>query len=108
MAFDGSTARATIARQPPALLLLDMRMPGVIGPMLLDQLREANLLQMPVVLMTAAPQDIPALRVADISAVLAKPFDLNVLLACIARLVPQATSSSKAGVAQTGNGVNRW
>jgi hypothetical protein len=58
--------------------------------------------------MTTAPQDIPALRVADVSAVLAKPFDLNVLLGCVAHLVPQAPQYLEAGVDQNGNGVARW
>ena len=97
MAFDGPTALASITRQMPALLLLDVRMPRMSGVMLLDQLREAGLLQMPVVLMTAALPDCPALRGAGVSAVLAKPFDFAALVACVA----EAMSSPAQGEAGT-------
>jgi CheY-like chemotaxis protein len=84
-AFNGEMALAAIERQQPAMILMDMYMPQMTGIMLLEHLRANGMLDIPVVLMTASPR--AAESVADIALVdyLAKPFDIEQLLQCVAR-----------------------
>jgi CheY-like chemotaxis protein len=89
-ALDGAGALVTIVQHPPALLLLDMRMPGMSGAELIAHLPGAGLAAMPMVLMTAAPQDAAPLLVPGAIECLVKPFDLDNLLACVARFVQPA------------------
>jgi CheY-like chemotaxis protein len=84
---DGASALTTIAHHPPALLLLDVRMPGMSGAELIAVLRGAGLAPMPMVLMTTAPRDAAPLLVPGLIECLVKPFDLDELLTCIARYV---------------------
>jgi CheY-like chemotaxis protein len=51
---DGAGALAAIARHSPALLMLDVRMPGLPGAALIAQMREAGLTAVPIVLITTA------------------------------------------------------
>jgi CheY-like chemotaxis protein len=69
----------------PALILLDVVMPGMTGQELLDILREhPSTAQVPVVVMTAATPALTApLPGAD--GFLSKPFDLRELLAAASR-----------------------
>jgi DNA-binding NtrC family response regulator len=87
---DGASALAAIARHPPALLLLDMRMPGMRGADLLAAVCGAGLATVPMVLMTTTPRDAAPLLVPDSIECMAKPFDLDDLLACVARHVQPA------------------
>ncbi len=86
-AANGARALASIARYPPALLLLNLWMPGMSGAELIVQLRAAGLLTMPIVLVTAAPEEAAPLLVPGSIVCLAKPFGLDDLLACVARYV---------------------
>jgi DNA-binding response OmpR family regulator len=93
--FDGAGALATIVRHPPALILLDMRMPGVSGPELIVQLRDSRRAPIPIVLITATPCDAAALLVPGSIECLAKPFDIDDLLACVARYVQPAQGAEQ-------------
>jgi DNA-binding response OmpR family regulator len=98
----GAAALANIARHPPVLLLLDLGRSGTSGAKLIAQLRGAGLATMPMVLMTTAPDVVAALRVPESVECLAKPFDLDDLLACVARYVrpaPAADSQRRAPIA---------
>ena len=69
------------------LVLLDCMMPIVDGPEMLRLVREDERLRdVPVIMMSAAEMR-QETRVLGSSAFLKKPFDLNTLLATIARLV---------------------
>jgi DNA-binding response OmpR family regulator len=83
----GAPAWAAIARYPPALLLLDIRRPAMDGAALIARVREVAPATMPIVVMTTAPCDADPLLVPDSIELLAKPFDLDDLLACVARHV---------------------
>jgi CheY-like chemotaxis protein len=82
-AANGAAALAAVAADAPHLILLDVRMPGVDGWQVLDELRSAAGPKTPVVVMTASysGQD-RALR-SGAQGYLAKPFELEDLLACV-------------------------
>jgi two-component system OmpR family response regulator len=66
----------------PDLLLLDVMMPGLDGPMTLKQLRaDAAIAHIPVMFVTAKamPEELMELRALGASGVIAKPFDPNTI-----------------------------
>ena len=82
---DGAGARVAIARHRPALILLDVGCPGMQGAALIAHLRAADPAIIPIVVMTTAPRDAAPLLMLGVGECLAKPFDLDDLLACVAR-----------------------
>lgn len=90
---DGAAALAAIETQPPAMVLLDMFMPHMTGSELWQHLKRLNLGSIPVVLMTASPSAAENLLAQGATDYLAKPFDLEQLLECVARYVqPEGAS----------------
>jgi len=83
LAASGTEALAAVERSRTDLILLDVRMPGVDGWQVLDELRSAAGEHTPVVVMTASftGQD-KALR-SGAQGYLAKPFELTDLLECV-------------------------
>jgi CheY-like chemotaxis protein len=90
----GAAALARVDETPPDLILLDMRMPVLDGWGFSRAYRERPGPHAPIVVMTAA-QD-AAQRAAQVNsdAYISKPFQLDELLDCVARLVHR--SGSKA------------
>lgn len=84
-AHDGTTALALIEAAPPALVLLDMSMPDMAGTTLLQQVRGTNGNDIAVVIMTAGAHSPDALVAQGATGYLAKPFELDELLDCVAR-----------------------
>lgn len=84
-ASDGRHALALITADPPDLLISDVTMPHMDGRELLTQVRE-QFPTLPVILMSALTPWKPQRDLPAHTEFLAKPFDLGVLLACIARL----------------------
>lgn len=84
-ALDSDTALAAIADQPPAVILLDLLMPSLNGMALWEHLKRHNLADIPIVLMTASPRAAEAVLASGAADYLPKPFDLDRLLACVAR-----------------------
>ena len=89
-ALPGAPALAAIARYPPALLVLDIRRPAMDGAALIARVREVGPATMPIVVLTTAPRAVGSLLVPESIELLAKPFDLDDLLACVARHVRPA------------------
>jgi DNA-binding response OmpR family regulator len=81
-AAPGAPALAANVHYPPALILLDAGHPGKDGAALIAQVRAAGLATTPIVVMTTAPQ-----LLSEAIELLAKPFDLDDLFACVARYV---------------------
>jgi CheY-like chemotaxis protein len=86
----GAEALATIARHPPALILLDMQMSDMSGAELIAQLRAGGLTTLPIVLLSTVSLHAAPLFVPGRIECLDKPFDLDDLLACVARYVQPA------------------
>lgn len=86
-ASDGAEALRLIAAEPPILVLLDMRMPVLNGWEVARTLRERGFM-VPIVVMTAAQDARLWSEQIGAAGYLAKPFDLDDLLATIARFFP--------------------
>ena len=88
-ASSGSRALEVLASEQPDLVLMDIMMPDMDGREALRRIREQpDLTGIPVVMMSAAfaPDRINQ----RISAFLPKPFDLDHLLATVARIIGEA------------------
>jgi len=86
----GFEAVAAAMEFTPDLILLDVMMPGMDGPVTLAKLRsETSLRRVPVVFMTAKiqPGEIDGYRRMDILDVIPKPFDPMTLPATIAEIL---------------------
>ena len=83
-ASNGSAALRLAQRQPPALVLLDLVLPEQSGLELLTELKSTRATaHVPVIAVSARP-DLLAPRAAELAdAVVAKPFDIEELLAKI-------------------------
>jgi two-component system nitrogen regulation response regulator NtrX len=96
-ARDANAGLRAIEDATPAFLLLDIQMPGMPGNELLRVLRAMGY-TFPIALITASPQTAESLLDMGSVVCVAKPFDLDELLACVARHVqptmPQLRSSS--------------
>jgi CheY-like chemotaxis protein len=86
-AQNGVGALAVIAHQHLSLMLLDVWAPGMNGTEVIAQLHAADLATMPIVLMTTSPHDAAPLLGQGSMECLAKPFDLDDVLACVVRYV---------------------
>jgi len=87
-AEDGSQALAEIEKEPPALVLTDLRMPGLSGMDLLDKIR-SEYPDMPVILMTAfgtIQSAVQAMR-AGAYDYLTKPIDYEELGLVVSRVL---------------------
>jgi two-component system, chemotaxis family, chemotaxis protein CheY len=86
-ASSGRDALAVLDQASPSLILLDAKMPAMGGEEFLSELRRRPGPHVPVVLVTAVrmqPSEATSLGAQDL---LAKPFDLDELQACVARHV---------------------
>jgi DNA-binding response OmpR family regulator len=87
---DGPTALTAVAEHDPALMVLDIMMPGMSGLDVLRTLRrEHSGSDLPIILLTAASDDDTTWAgwTAGASVFLPKPFDPNHLLDWVERLI---------------------
>ena len=89
-ARDGGAALEQLARERPAVILLDLRMPGINGREFISMFRTAYDHDIPIVVVTAA-EDAQS-SAAEIGAEdwLAKPFEVEELLHMVAKHVGRA------------------
>ena len=87
---DGALVLETVRQVHADLLILDVMMPGLSGIEVFDRVRaDPQVKSMPVLFVTAATQDYERdFKHRKISDVIAKPFDLNELLAKVRALCP--------------------
>jgi DNA-binding response OmpR family regulator len=87
VAYDGESALFAIATVRPALVLLDLNLPGLTGADVVTELRRSGLAHVPIILMTADAAAAALLPPADFPGRLLKPFTVATLLACVAPYV---------------------
>jgi DNA-binding response OmpR family regulator len=94
-AFSVASALDATAEQTPDLIIMDLHMPGKTGDVFVRDLRDGGHTELPVVLMTADSVSAKALEAEGIAFCLLKPFDLDDLLACVAKFIrPQQEHAS--------------
>jgi CheY-like chemotaxis protein len=92
-AVNGMQALRLIKRVMPALVISDVRMPGMDGIELLRTMKNnPSLCHIPVVLMSSGDMEVEA-REAWCSAFIAKPFTVDQLLQILPQAVPEECSS---------------
>lgn len=88
LAVNGAAALERMAQRRPDLLLADLMMPLLDGAALVRRMRADPLLaEIPVVLMTAQPRQIPPDITAMVQGVLPKPFTPEAVLGTVDRLL---------------------
>lgn len=87
-AASGEEALARITEHQPSLVLLDIRMPGVNGFQVQEQLQQLGL-AVTVVFMSAEPQLASRVRQYRAAGFLQKPFDLSQFLDVVERFTAQ-------------------
>jgi len=85
-ATNGEQGLSEIESAPPAVVLLDMHMPGIPTTEFLDRLCPHH--HTPIVIMTADTRAADALSIEHDLTYLMKPFDLDALMECVAKFVP--------------------
>ncbi len=83
-ARDGAEALRQIGREPPALIVLDVQMPGIDGPAFARELRQA-LRHVPLVILTAVADARAEADRCNAEAYLRKPFDATKLVGVVDR-----------------------
>lgn len=91
---DGASALLAIFQASPGLVILDIAMPAMMGDELLRYLRRNGFHDLPIIIMTAGvhPHVFLAQGATD---VLAKPFDVDVLLDKVAHYLPSPHSEEQ-------------
>ncbi len=96
-AADGRAALARCAEEMPALVLLDMRMPGMNGWEFAREFRARYGRACPIVVVTAAENARRRAEEVGADAWLAKPFDLEDVLALVARFLGPSDPPAAGG-----------
>lgn len=96
-AADGEEAIRRVSQDNPCLVLLDITMPLMDGRAFYQWLRSNGHRQIPVVLMTAGGNASHLYRDLGANDFLAKPFELEHLLACVSRWTVASASNGRDG-----------
>jgi CheY-like chemotaxis protein len=89
-ALHGARALELVAREPPDLILLDMKMPVMDGWTFAAEFHARYGDRVPLVVVTAAEDARSRARETGAAAWLGKPFDLDTLLETVERLLAHA------------------
>lgn len=83
-AHNGAEALVALEADPPAMIVLDVQMPGIDGPTFAREVR-TRLRHVPLVILTAAPDPKREADRCNAEAYLAKPFHAEDLLKLVRR-----------------------
>jgi CheY-like chemotaxis protein len=86
---EGRAALERVGEEMPGLILLDMRMPGMNGWEFAREFRARHGAACPIVVVTAAENAARRAEEVSADAWLSKPFDLDEVLALVARFLAQ-------------------
>jgi DNA-binding response OmpR family regulator len=86
-ALSAAAAHAAMIEQCPALVLLDLHLPGKTGDILAQDLKHDGLDDVPVVIMTADARAAQELSMGGVVYCLIKPFALDELIDCVAKYI---------------------
>jgi len=86
---NGALVMDSLVARRPDLLILDIEMPGLSGLDVFDLMRNDRHWQgVPILFLTALPEKAPTANApAGVHEIIAKPFDINSLLATVDRLM---------------------
>jgi CheY-like chemotaxis protein len=88
-ASDGHEALEMLSRSRPALILLDMKMPGMDGWTFVQSYRKSSPDPAPIVVVTAAEDARKRAEEVGALGAIGKPFDLDDLVATVQRFAPR-------------------
>lgn len=91
---NGHEALAAITSKRPALVLLDLQMPGMNGAEVIAALADTPFADLPIAIITATPAAAAPLVGRSNVACMAKPLDIDALLAGVAEAVRLANLES--------------
>jgi two-component system response regulator BaeR len=96
---NGTAALDSILRQPPALVLLDVMLPGRDGISVLQAVRQHS--QLPIIMLTARVEEVDRLLGLNLGAddYICKPFSPREVMARVRTVLRRSQSSSTASVA---------
>lgn len=99
LAEDGPTGLAAILRSPPALVVLDLMLPGRNGFEICQEVRARNI-RTPIIVLTARNQEVDKIRGLGLGAddYLTKPFSLAELVARIHAVLRRAQKEDEGEV----------
>ncbi|PZR96579.1 MAG: hypothetical protein DLM69_10840 [Candidatus Chloroheliales bacterium] len=90
VAFNATEAGLTIERRSPDLIILDIMMPGQDGQEIGNQLHhDARTRQIPFIIVSGDRRIAQKAAAAGAAAYLAKPFDIDALVALVARVLAE-------------------
>jgi CheY-like chemotaxis protein len=90
----GSAALARAKANPPALILLDLMMPGMSGWQVIDALKASPQTRTIPVVVLSARRDLPATaKELGIESFLAKPFDIDELIGIVRQYADSSAGS---------------
>lgn len=89
LAINGKLALASLATRRADIVLTDLMMPVMDGPELIRRIRaDPALASIPIILMTALPEAVPAAPGPHHDVVLVKPFSITELIETMQVLLP--------------------
>jgi len=94
-ASNGFDALALASEQRPGLVLMDITMPGMTGYQVLDKLRERYGDELPIVLVSALPEDEERDTAIARGATdyISKPFEIPSILTCVQHYLTESGES---------------
>jgi CheY-like chemotaxis protein len=94
---NGREALAAIAAKRPALLLLDLQMPEMTGAAVIRSLAGTEFADLPIAIITATPDQAQSFLDQSTVACIAKPLDLDALLAGVAQVMRPSGANQSNG-----------
>lgn len=90
LAINGKLGLSSLATRRADLVITDLMMPVMDGPEMIRRMRaDAAFADIPIILMTALPEAVPAGEGRRQDAVLVKPFSITELLELMQKLLPR-------------------